>query len=161
EGGSHVPPSTSSLLTAFDRRVVAFRTRTFALAEDLQWLDRMREVRDPVAVILHSARILEVLAFQALHDARLPSRGGGGEALRRLADHERLPRQSYLLLDRLRDLGNKARHVLSKLSVADAEQGFALALHVVNWYFCRFPEGPKLPILCDFTSPMEGLLPLE
>jgi hypothetical protein len=159
-------PTKPALLTAFDPRVTAFRTNTFALAEDLEWLDRMRELRAPVAVVLHAARILEVLSFQALALAGLAERAGReaprlNDVLRRLADYERMPHETFLLLDRLRGLGNQARHALSMVRVADAEQGYAIALHGLNWYFCRFAEGPGLPCLCLYNQPLDALLPFD
>src|SRR5262249_48990780 len=70
-------------------------------------------------------------------------------------------RETFLLLDRLRGLGNQARHALSMVRVADAEQGYAIALHGLNWYFCRFAEGLTLPSLCLYNQPLDSLLPFD
>ena len=68
---------------------------------------------------------------------------------------------TYRLLDRLRDLGNKARHVLQKVSIADADQGYAIVLRGLNWFFCEFPDGPKLKCLTVYNQPLDSLLPLN
>ena len=153
-------PATSRLIDACDPRVTAFRTDAFALADDLDWLDRLRGLRAPVGVVLHAARILEVLARQAVAAARLASpRDGLNEYLRALKDYDLLPKQTYRLLDRLRDLGNKARHVLRPIYLADAEQGYAILLRALQWYFCEFPRGPLLKTVSIHNQPLDALLP--
>ena len=160
--------STSLLINAFDARVTAFHTAAFTLAEDLEWLDQLRNLRAPVAVILHCTRILEVLTRQALVQSGLESgrnsnlyAPGLNEVLRQLMHYDRLSVETYRFLDRLRDLGNKARHVLCKVSVADAEQGYAIALRAIHWYFCEFPGGLALKCLCVHNQPLDALLPIE
>jgi tetratricopeptide (TPR) repeat protein len=160
--------STSPLINAFDARVTAFHTAAFTLTEDLEWLDQLRSLRAPVAVILHSTRILEVLARHALVQTGLESgrnsslnAPGLNDILRQLMHYDRLSVETYRLLDRLRDLGNKARHVLRKVSVADAEQGYAIALRAIHWYFCEFPGGLALKSLCVHNQPLDALLPIE
>lgn len=160
--------STSQLLKAFAPPVVAFHVGAFTLAEDLEWLDRHRNLRAAVAVILHGTRILEALAREALALAGLPvPRRHGIEAprindvLRQLMHYDRLSSETYRLLDRLRDLGNKARHVLRKVSVADAEQGYAIVLRGLHWFFCEFPDGPKLKCLTVHNQPLDSLLPFD
>jgi tetratricopeptide (TPR) repeat protein len=160
--------TTSHLIKAFDAQVTAFHTEAFTLSEDLEWLDRLRELRATVAVTLHGARILEVLAREALVRTGLGgSRKHGIDAprindiLRQLMEYDRLSLETYRLLDRLRDLGNKARHVLRKVSVADAEQGYAIVLRGLQWFFCEFSDGPKLKCLTVHNQPLDSLLPLE
>jgi hypothetical protein len=63
-------PATPRLLDALAPRVTAFQTSSISLAEDLDWLDRLRALRAPVGVIMHGSRILEVLAREALWVAR-------------------------------------------------------------------------------------------
>jgi tetratricopeptide (TPR) repeat protein len=160
--------TSSELIKAFDPRVTAFQTPTFILAEDLAWLDQLRGLRAEVAVILHSTRILEVLAGQALVEAGLAdTRDHNGEPLRmfsvlkQLMDYDQLAKDTYRLLDRLRDLGNKARHVLRKVTFADAEQAYAIALRALHWYFCEFPKGKMLKCLSFFNQPLDALLPTD
>lgn len=155
-------PATPRLVEALDRRVVAFQTPAFSLAEDLDWLDRLRALRAPVGVILHGSRILEVLARHALALGRLSvPRDGLHHCLRLLCDYQLLARPAYRLLDRLRDLGNKARHVLRKVTFADAEHGYALVLRGLHWYFCEFPRGLGLKGLGVHNQPLDALLPTE
>ena len=153
--------STSSrLLEAFDPRVTAFRTAAFSLAEDLDWLDRLRAMQAPVGVILHGTRILEVLSRQAREQIGLTDDNDRlNHCLVQLMDYDCLSRDTYRLLDRLRDLGNKARHALRKVSLTDAEQGYAIALRGLHWYFCEFPKGPGLPCLSIHNQPLDALLP--
>jgi hypothetical protein len=152
--------SVPRLLDAFDPQVVAFRTEAFSLAEDLDWLDRQRAMQSPVGVIVHGTRILEVLVRHARElvgldddDDRLT------HCLVQLKSYECISTDTYRLLDRLRDLGNKVRHALRKVSFADAEQGYAIALRGLHWYFCEFPKGPGLKCLTVHNQPLDALLP--
>jgi tetratricopeptide (TPR) repeat protein len=155
---------SSELIKTFDPRVTAFQTPTFTLAEDLAWLDQLRGLRAEVAVILHCTRILEVLAGQALMQAGLAdTRNPNNEPLRmfsvlkQLMDYDQLAKETY----RLRDLGNKARHVLRKVTYDDAEQAYAIALRALQWYFCEFPKGLLLKCLSFYNQPLDALLPEE
>lgn len=153
---------TPRLTDAFDPRVTAFRTDTFSLAEDLDWLDRHRGQGAAVGVILHSTRLLEVLTRGAAATAGLTlSAGRLDEALRLLSGYQYLSRETYRLLDRLRDLGNAARHVLRRMTPADADQGYAIVLRGLQWYFCEFPRGPRLACLCVHNRPLDDLLPAD
>ncbi len=149
----------SPLLNVFDQRVTGFQTKHFALAEDLEWLDRHRRLRAPVAVILHCTRILEVLAREALAQSGLPVvKAKDSHAptlefvLKELMHHHRLSQDTYVLLKSLRDLGNQARHALRRMSVPDAEQGYAIILCGLQWFFCEFPNGDKLKCLTALTN---------
>jgi hypothetical protein len=156
----------SQLLSALAPPVVAFRTEAFALAEELEWLGQLRAMHAPVGVVFHCTRTLEVLAREALSRSGLARpRLHGVEAprmndvLKQLMDYNRLHRETYRLLDRLRDLGNKARHVVRKVSTADADQGYAIVIRGLQWYFCDFPEGPRLKALTTYNQPLDSLLP--
>src|SRR5262245_13537336 len=125
---------------------VKLETTGFRLADDLDWLDRHRTLRAAVAVVLHAVRILEALANDAarkanLAPANLREAPSVHHTLAQLRDYKHLGHDAYQLLDRLRDLGNDARHLRRRVSDADADQGFALALRSVQWYFCDFPKG--------------------
>ena len=110
------PVPVPRLLEAFDPRVTAFRTAKFSLAEDLDWLDRLRAMEASVGVILHGTRILEVLARQAREQIGLADADSRmNQGLLQLMVYDCLSKDTYRLLDRLRDLGNKARHVLRKV----------------------------------------------
>jgi tetratricopeptide (TPR) repeat protein len=158
----------SQLLRAFVPEVTKFETKEFVLADDLEWLDRLRDQRAAVAVTLHGARILEVLARAALTLSRLTGtrRQGVGtpgmkDALYQLLNYHQMSTPTYRLLDKLRELGNKARHVTRKLTTADAEQSYAIVLRGLHWYFCEFPDGPKLKCLTVHNQPLDDLLPFE
>jgi tetratricopeptide (TPR) repeat protein len=151
---------TPRLIDAFDTRVTTFTTASFSLAEDLDWLDRLRVLRAPVATILHGARILEVLAREALATSQLTAPNDGlNDALRLLLGYHLLSKETFALLDRLRDLGNKARHATRKVNFDDAEQGYAIVLRGMHWYFCEFPDGPGLKCLSVHNQPLDVLLP--
>jgi tetratricopeptide (TPR) repeat protein len=156
----------SQLISALAPQVAAFRTEAFTLAEDLEWLGQLRALRAPVGVVFHSTRTLEVLAREALARSGLVGPRTHGmdvprmnDVLKQLMDYGRLHRDTYRLLDRLRDLGNKARHVVRKVSLADADQGYAIVLRGLQWYFCEFPEGPRLKALTVHNQPLTDLLP--
>src|SRR5262249_20214103 len=108
---------TPRLIDAFDTRVTTFTTTSFSLAEDLDWLDRLRVLRPPVATILPAPRIPEVLAREALATSQLtPPNNALNDALGLLLGSHLLSKETFALLDRLRDLGNKARHATRKVS---------------------------------------------
>jgi hypothetical protein len=156
-----MPPATTPRLSdAFDPRVTAFSTAAFSLGEDLNWLDGQRALRAPVGVILHSTRIVEVLARNALELSHLATRDDGlYETLGVLLDYHHLAAETACLLHRLRELGNIARHVRRKVSFDDAEQGYAILVRGLHWYFCAFREGPSLPCLTVYNQPLDDLLP--
>ncbi len=161
-------PTTTALIDALDPRVTAFQAKAFTLAEDLEWLDRLREQKATVAVTLHGARILEVLAREALKRAGLAVTTGKGisspaihDILKLLLRYDLLSRPTYRLVDRLRDLGNNARHVLRKVTVADADLGYAIVLRGLHWFFCEFPQGPKLKCLVVHMQSLDSLLPFN
>jgi tetratricopeptide (TPR) repeat protein len=158
----------STLSSAFHPDVAAFRTEEFSLKDDLDCLGRVRDARAPAAVVLCSARILEALALHAARRAGLAGKAVAGQddpkvyfTLKSLHRDGHLGNEEYSLLDRLRDLGNEARHVRRKLGDADADQGYAIALRSVHWYFCDFQRGPRLLALTDHTTPLDRLLPAE
>src|SRR5580692_6820654 len=96
------------LLDAFDPRVVEFHTSTFSLAEDLDWLDRQRAMQAPVGVIVHGTRILEVLVRHARKSVGLDDHDDGlTHCLVQLKGYHYISKETFHLLDRLRDLGNK------------------------------------------------------
>jgi tetratricopeptide (TPR) repeat protein len=153
-------PASARFIDAFDPNVTAFRTNSFSLREDLDWLDRLRTLRAPVGVILHGTRIVEVLTRQAVALAHLSPRGDGlADSLSVLVDDRLLPPKVHQLLDRLRDLGNKARHATRNVTFADAEHGYLILLRGLHWYFCEFPKGPGLKCLSAHNQPLDALLP--
>jgi tetratricopeptide (TPR) repeat protein len=153
-------PMTASLVDAFHPDVTKFQTKGFSLAEDLDWLDRLRGLGAPVGVILHCARILEVLVFDALAKVGLTSGHDGlKDAMGQLKENAHLSKSTYRLLDPLRGLGNTARHALKRVDVHHAEQGYAIALRGMHWYFCEFPSGPGLKSLSVHNHPLDTLLP--
>jgi tetratricopeptide (TPR) repeat protein len=153
-------PVTPRLVEAFDRRVLAFQTPNFSLYEDLDWMGRLRAIDAPVGVILHASRILEVLANDALDRVGLVVvKRTLEKVLEGLADGGHLPGRAYRLLDRLRDLGNAARHARARVGVGHAEQGFALVVRGMQWYFCEFAGGLRLNSLTAHNEPLDALLP--
>jgi len=154
--------ATPRLRDAFHQEVKTFHTSAFSLADDLDWLGQHRIRRAPVAAILHSARILEVLVRHALAVFQLPKADHIltlQNTLLELTGNDHLSKEAHVLLTQLRVLGNEKRHVVRIVSFEDAEQGYAILLRGLQWHFCEFPRGPRLTGMCAYHQSLGALLP--
>jgi tetratricopeptide (TPR) repeat protein len=148
------------LIDAFHPDVLAFRNASFALAEDLDWLDRQRGLGAPEAVVLYCTRILEVLVREALTRSQVFQAGDKlALNLDQLLRCNLLARPTYNWLHRLRDLGNRARHALAKVTPDDADAGYVILLRGLQWFFCELTRGPRLKGLTIHNQPLDMLLP--
>lgn len=156
------PLAPSSLLEAFDPTVTAFRCEEsgFVLRDDLDRLDRVRSAGAAEAVVFYCSRILEVMTRCLLRPFYRPSE--------RMAQNLNLLHQYCALslpmkrwLDRLRELGNDARHAGRLLTKDDADLAFVILLRWLHWYFCEYPWGDFRSALTVHNQPLEMLLPGE
>jgi internalin A len=149
------------VIDALDPRERGWQAPTFSLEEDLIGLEQVRALRDAVAVTVRGVRILRVLSREALRLAGLvPSTERGlHQDLNQLLDYEHVTRDAYRLFDRLRDLGNCATHARRRITQDDAEHAYGIALRSLQWFFCDFPHGPRLPSLLAHNQPLDPLVP--
>ena len=138
---------TPRLTDAFDARVTAFRTDVFSMAEDLDWLDRLRIDQAPVGVILHGTRILEVLTRKALALA--------GFAAPREADSRHAsicwsrtissPARSATPSTRSAPWATRpATSSTRSASRTPSKGAYAILLRGMHWYFgVEFKKGPR------------------
>jgi len=151
-----------SLLEAFDPTVTAFRCEesSFVLRDDLDRLDRVRGAGAAEAVVFYCSRILEVMTRVRLRDICRASERMA-QNLNFLNQYCALPLSLKRWLDRLRELGNDARHAGRPLTNDDADLAFVILLRWLHWYFCEYPWGDFRSALTVHNRPLETLLPGE
>lgn len=151
---------TRSLLEALDPAVTAFRCEDsgFILRDDLDRLDRVRNAGAAEAVVFYCSRILEVMARHLLRPFYRPSEQMA-QNLNLLHRYCTLPLPIKRWLDRLRELGNDARHVGRLLTKDDADLAFVILLRWLHWYFCEYPWGDFRSAFTVHNQSLETLLP--
>ncbi len=158
-----VRPARSRLFDVIVPEVRNYRANGtgFALADDLQRLDWVRESGAHEATILYCTRVVEAMARSAVYlPDRLPSETMAG-LLWELVEYRKMPKRLKSWLDTLRYLGNDARHATRPVSEADADVAFVVLLKWLHWTFCEAPDGPRLASVTVYNRPADGLLPRE
>jgi tetratricopeptide (TPR) repeat protein len=142
--------------------VTAFRCEEsgFILRDDLERLDRVRAASAAEAVVFYCSRILEVMTRCRLRPFYRPSERMA-QNLNLLYHYCALPLTLKRWLDRLRELGNDARHAGRPLTNDDADLAFVILLRWLHWYFCEYPWGDFRAAFTVHKQPLEGLLPGE
>ena len=130
----------------------------YALGPDLDELGRVRAVGADVAAVLLAARILEATARDALRSTVAPG-PQLADNLDLLTRYGGLPGAAKVWADRLRWLGNDARHANRPLGPADADAAFVILLRWLRWRFCEAPAGPRLSAMTAANVPLDALLP--
>jgi hypothetical protein len=149
-----------SLLEAFDPTVTAFRCEEsgFVLRDDLDRLDRVRSAGAEEAVVFYCSRILEVMARSLLRPVHRLSEHMA-QNLNLLREYRSLPMPLKRWLDRLRELGNDARHAERPITKDDADCAFVILLRWLHWYFCEYPWGGFRSSFTVHNQSLEMLLP--
>jgi tetratricopeptide (TPR) repeat protein len=129
----------------FHPDVIAFQAATFRLAEDLADLEGVAQVQAHTAVLFYAARILEGLAADALRRLGLAPPGSVFSALETLHRLDLLRPAERTWAHALRRLGNQARHLQRHVEPADATLAYHLLERWLDWFFRRYPLGPRLP----------------
>ena len=70
-----------------------------------------------------------------------------------LHDYNLLRQSSYYWAKGLRLLGNGARHELRRISRKEADCAMTFLEFVLVWYFCSFPQGPRLQSIFRSQNP--------
>lgn len=131
-----------------------YASSRFALAEDLRELVAVQRVEAWGAAVFYAARILEVLTAEALVVVGLPAELNSFHNLDLLQQYNLIPAGTRYWAHALRRLGNEVRHVDRRITRDDAELAAAFLERVLDWFFCRFAYGKRLPALTRNHQPL-------
>jgi tetratricopeptide (TPR) repeat protein len=134
--------------------VLEYVSPPFVLKDDLKRLDAVSRAGAPEAVILYSARILEALAGDALRKVGQPPSTNVFSNLQVLEHLNRVSTASLYWAHALRRLGNAVRHIDSRVGPDEAVVSTAFAEGWLDWFFCRFSHGHRLPGLTRDQKPV-------
>ena len=159
-----VRPALSRLIDLLVPEVLHFRVEKlgFALADDLDRLDRVRAVGAHEAAVLYCTRVLEAMVRSDLSKLDQQPSEDMGTLLTLLVKYRNIPEPLSRWLHDLRKLGNDARHVNGPVSEADADVAFIVLLKWLHWWFCEAihrPNRPNLTSLTVYNRPADALLP--
>jgi hypothetical protein len=155
-----IPTPHSPLLGAFCEPVISFVVpeQSYSLRYDLECLDRLRPLGFVEPVVLFCSRILEVLCRHAVSFVNRPADELAANLVF-LRDNKLLFRGRWSWFNRLRWLGNDARHARRKLDISEADLAFLFMVRWLQWYFCEFKNGPKLVSVTATQQALDALLP--
>jgi tetratricopeptide (TPR) repeat protein len=137
------------------RPVKDFSSRSFNLADDLARLAEVSRLPALEAAIIYGARILEVLAAEALAAVELGAPTSSFGCLELLQQFNLIPTGTRYWAHGLRRLGNDVRHVHRLMTLEDAHVALALTERVLDWFFCKFaPQTEKLASLTIDQKPL-------
>jgi hypothetical protein len=134
--------------------VRAFGTPYFLLAEELTRLHMVVRAEAPEAVILYGARILDVLACEAVRRLRQEPSPNAFANLQMLERLGRFGTATSYWAHSLRRLGNRVRHVQGRVSLEEADLGMLFTESWLLWFFCSFSHGDRLPALTSDGRPL-------
>jgi hypothetical protein len=148
------------------RKAADFSTEHFALRDELERLQKVDEVGATEATVFYAARILEVLAADALRRVGLKPDDNVFANLVVLETFNLLPVATRSWSHALRRLGNQARHIQARIEPDDGVIARLFVERYLHWFFCVFRHGlrlPKLtgddgPLLVDPSEALVGLL---
>jgi len=115
-----------------------YATDSFRLQNDLDRLHRVHQAGAPEAAILYCARILDVLAAEALGAVHLRASPNAFANLDTLQQYNLLLAPTLSWAHALRRLGNMARHVQRLVQPEDAEVSVLFVERCLEWFFLRF-----------------------
>ena len=153
----------TALESAFCSRVLEFEIpeRNYRLRYDFAALDRLRAVGVVEAVVIFCARILERLCA---HTFVLRQRSPGNDLqtnLMAIKAASELSHEQWSWYNQLRQMGNDARHANRDFDEFEADLAFLIMIRWVQWFFCEFHQGPKLPGITDSPQSLHSLLPMK
>jgi tetratricopeptide (TPR) repeat protein len=133
--------------------LVKYASDQFSLKDDLDHLDQVQRVGAPEAVILYCARILEVLAADALKAVKLPASANVFANLDALQQFNLIPTTTRYWAHALRRNGNQVRHINRRVQPEDAHWSVLLVERWLDWFFRQFRYGRRLPSLTKDQGP--------
>lgn len=119
----------------------------FSVETDLNKLDQVLNVGAVEAAVLYAARLLDVLASAAVRLLGLTPGPNVFDNLQILEQFGLPPRTTRYWAHGLRRIGNEARHLHRRIDDDDALLARTLLERWLEWFFCRFPLGPRLDTL--------------
>ncbi len=137
-------PAEPAAVKQLDRAVLEYTSAHFKLGDDLRHLDRVQQVGAPEGTIFYRARILEVLAADALKVAGLPASAVVLSNLILLEQFSLIPTTTRYWAHALRRLGNAVRHLHRRVTPNDANVALEFTERLLQWFFCRFDDGRRL-----------------
>ena len=151
-----MPPDTSQgpIVDRLAPQVAEYQAEGYALSADLTHLQGVRRIGATEATIFYSARILEVLSAAAVKMAGLTPSASAFANLETLVQFNLVPATTLYWANGLRRLGNDVRHILRRHEPADADLAALFAERWIEWFFCQFRLGPKLPSICRDSNPL-------
>jgi hypothetical protein len=140
-----MPETHLAVLARLVPEVREYRTPCFALADDLGRLVAVRGVGAAEAVILYGARILETLSGEAVRRLHQEPVANAFANLQLLEHLNRFGVAVGCWAHALRRTGNQVRHVRGPVGPAEADVSTLFAERWLDWFFCRFSHGARLP----------------
>jgi hypothetical protein len=128
-------------------QVAGYQAEGYSLASDLVHLNSVRGIGATEATIFYSARILEVLSSAAVQAAGIAPSASAFANLETLTQFNFVPTTTLYWANGLRRLGNDVRHILRHHTPADADLAALFAERWIEWFFCQFRLGAKLPAI--------------
>jgi hypothetical protein len=134
--------------------IAAYGVGCYSLRDDLSHLQNVRQAGATEATIFYCARILEVLAAEGVRIVGLTPSVSSFSNLESLCQFNLMPATTLYWANALRRMGNDVRHILRKAAPQDADLAALFAERWVEWFFCYFSYGAKLPSLTVDESPI-------
>jgi hypothetical protein len=135
-------------------QVADYQAEGYSLASDLTHLNSVRGIGATEATIFYSARILEVLSSAAVQAAGITPSASAFANLETLTQFNFVPTTTLYWANGLRRLGNDVRHILRHHTPADADLAALFAERWIEWFFCQFRLGAKLPGITIDCAPL-------
>src|SRR5689334_2767927 len=150
--------STVRLVERLTPEAARFVTPTFALREDMDALERVHAGGATAATVLYGGRILAALAESAVSAVGIQPSTSVLADLAALGELDLVGRSTAYWAHGLRRLGNDARHLRRRLASEDADLAVLFVERVLEWFFVRFADGPRLDRLTHDGAPLwQGL----
>ena len=145
--GSLISPATSE-------EVARYSFQHLDLRRELASLERVWGAEVPEAGIVLCSRILEVLSQDAVQRAGSTPSHNLYSNLLTLDESLLIPQSTLWLAHSVRRVGNDVRHVRRAVAQEDACSTAVFLERCIDWFFCSFPLGPRLPALTSTREPL-------
>jgi len=134
--------------------VLTYAVPSFVLRDDLARLDSVHRAGAPEAVVFYCCRILDALAGDALRRVGQTPSPNVFSNLQVLEHFNRLGTTTSRWAHALRRLGNVVRHLQGHVGPNEVALSLLFTEGWVEWFFCRFSHGYRLPSLTREDGPL-------